>query len=548
MNQEFRVLLYDRTVPDVESLRKQLRERGYLSHGIERWFALDPWSSRTFWAELVTIVAKAATLIALFAALPYVAVMVARNHPLSAPETLGLFVIYAMAWFATAFVLVLSVALLLKIRPELPIETSRGLLAISIATSALMLMPLAVWWYAFDSVPSFAELVAGGVLAAIFFAAATIVVSAALLSFSIYELQRIPAIHQQPRGAPLAAAAAILIALLFVPAYTTPERQAQPPLQVVTAPVQHRIALVAVDGLSDEILHSRPDLMQEFAAVEPASSIGGASTTERWASVGTGVPAALHGVRSVDGVRLERGAHLLQSVSHADVVLRSIAPRIGVARRQPLPPTIRRRDYLWEIFAGRGLPSLSVNWWTSSDLRSGALTSVGQETIFAAARGDALAVDAGAARRFLRDIDAARPQFATVYLPALDVILNRTAADSSSRLAASIRALDGTLALVRAIRQRGYDVVLVGLPGESQTGRATIAATFAIGKAASAFDVAPTLCDLAGFPASEEMSGHSLAGPAGPRIASYGSRVRGDEPPRLNEEYYESLRSLGYIR
>ena len=55
---------------DVESLRTQLRERGYLTHGIERWFALDPWSSRAFWLELITLALKAATLIAAFGALP----------------------------------------------------------------------------------------------------------------------------------------------------------------------------------------------------------------------------------------------------------------------------------------------------------------------------------------------------------------------------------------------------------------------------------------------------------------------------------------------
>src|SRR5256885_1852509 len=53
----------------VDDLRSQLRERGYLSHGIERWFALDPWSSRAFWLELATVAAKASLLIALFAVL-----------------------------------------------------------------------------------------------------------------------------------------------------------------------------------------------------------------------------------------------------------------------------------------------------------------------------------------------------------------------------------------------------------------------------------------------------------------------------------------------
>ena len=529
-------------VTDVESLRAQLRERGYLSHGIERWFALDPWSSRAFWAELATVAAKAAVLIALFGSLPCVAIMLARNHPLNAIETLQLFAIYAATFFIIGFLVVLGVALLLKIRPQLTIDTSRGLLAISIATSIVLTVPLVVWWYEFDALPSAVELAAGSVLAAIFFVVTTIVASAALLSFTIYELQRIPAIHQKPRGVPLAVAAAILVGLLFVPAYATPERHAQAPLQVVTMPSQRRVALVGIDGLSDDILRSRPDLAREFATVQPARTLTGASTTERWASVGTGVPASLHGVRAVEGVRLAGGAHILQSVSRADVALRF------VATRRPLPPTIRRRDYVWEIFADRSVQSLSVNWWTTSDVKIGALTSIGQQTIFGSAKNDALAVDAGAEQRFLHEVDANHPQFATVYLPALDVILNRVAAEPSARLAMSIRALDGALALVKSLRQRGYDVMLVGMPGESQSGRALIASSMNMSAATSPFDIAPTLCDLMGFPASAEMPGQSLTGDVGPRIASYGHRARGDAPAALNQEYYESLRSLGYIR
>ncbi|HEX8152950.1 MAG TPA: hypothetical protein VF698_07495, partial [Thermoanaerobaculia bacterium] len=79
---------------DIDHLRSQLRQRGYLSHGIERWFALDPWSSRAFWLELITVAFKAATLIAAFGALPLVAVMLVRNFPLSVVEVFGLFAVY----------------------------------------------------------------------------------------------------------------------------------------------------------------------------------------------------------------------------------------------------------------------------------------------------------------------------------------------------------------------------------------------------------------------------------------------------------------------
>src|SRR5215212_7936137 len=124
----------------IDQLREQLKERGYLRHGIERWFALDPWRSRAFWLELATVALKTAILIAIFGALPHAAVTLFRNYPLSALETLGLI---------------------------------------------------------FDSAPTTPELITGLTLCVIFFLVATTVVSAAMLSFSIYELQRIPAIHQK---------------------------------------------------------------------------------------------------------------------------------------------------------------------------------------------------------------------------------------------------------------------------------------------------------------------------------------------------------------
>ncbi len=527
-------------VSEVDTLREQLRDRGYLSHGIERWFALDPWSSRTFWVELAIVAAKAATLIALFGALPNVAIMLIRNRPLAAVETLELFVHYAITWGLLSFAIIVVTALLLKIRPELPIDTPRALLLISILGSGLLAIPFALWWYRFDTPPTAMELIAGGVLSAIYFVVTAIVISAALLSFSIYEVQRVPAFHQKPRTVPLTVAAAVLLAILFVPAYATPEQAAATPVQVVTTPTQRRIALIAVDGLTFDIAQSRPDLVRQFESTAAIRGVPGKSTSERWASVGTGVPAPLHGVRSVDGVRLIGGSHVLQSVSRVDFILLAIAPELGAARREPLPPTVRRRDYIWEIFGGRGLSSLAVNWWTSESTRSGALTSIGQETIFNA---DPLRVDALASRRFLAAIDQQQPQFATVYLPALDVVLNRIPADRSRQLALSLRVLDSIASTVASVRSRGYEVLLVGLPGNG--GSAILGATFAMPRPATAFDVAPMLCGLLGFPASEEMPGGTSERP---RIASYGSRAASHAPTRLDQEYYESLRSLGYIR
>lgn len=517
--------------PAVDSLRQQLRDRGYLSHGIERWFALDPWSSRTFWVELAVVALKAALVIALFGILPPTAVMLFRNHPLSPLEIADLALIYGTTGVAVVFAFIVLIGLVLKLRPALAVDTPRVLLVISLAAAALLTALIGIWWSRFATPPSLLELATGVALTVIFFLMATIVVSAALLSFSIYELKRVPAIHQRSRTVPMTIAAIVLLALLFIPAYAGQENATEhEPLQVVTTPVTRRVALVAVDGLTFEIFASRADLERAFVSERSVMPADGASTTERWASVGTGVPTRLHGVRAIEGVRFPGGSHIIQTISDADFAIRTLGTR------QPLPPTVRRRDFVWELFAHRGMPVLAVNWWTSNE-------GITQQTVFAEAKGDALAVDAIATRYVLKD----PAQFATVYLPALDVILNRLPLDRSTQLTQSVRALDHLSQTIAALKSRGYEVILIGMPGDHQVGRAVIAATVTIAPANSAYDVAPTLCALLGFPASNEMPGQSLAGDVA-RIATYGNRTGSSSSGKVDEEYYENLKSLGYIR
>jgi hypothetical protein len=547
-------------VPSVDDLRRDLRERGYLSHAIERWFAHDPFtagrSSRAFWIELFTAAGKASLLIAAFAILPLTGIMLFRNHPLSAGETLLMSLLYGVTGFAISFLLLVGIALILKLRPTIVIDTPRALLAISFAAAALLAAPIAIWWYRFPTPPSWPEMLTGIAAMAVFFLIATIAISAALLSFSIYELQRIPAIHQKPRGGPMTIAAAILIAFLFLPTFAAQDQHtnAAPPLQVVTVPSSRRVALVAVDGLTWDIYRARPDLAKAVPSAYAVASLRGRSTTERWASLGTGVKTYLHGVRAVEGVRLRGGGHLLQSVSASDLVLRDLAEMVTLAWLEPLPPTVRRRDFVWEIFAARGVPSVAVNWWTSADSHGGALDSSGQTSIFAmpGARMNraafALHVDAEASQRLLRAADGDQARFATVYLPALDIVLNRLNIDPSERLIASVRVLDGVIATIAALRARGFDVIVAGMPGDNQNVDGVVASTLPLATSTTPFDVAPTLCSLMGFPPSNEMSGRTLAGTEPPRIATYGARTTSAPPAKINEEYYENLKSLGYIR
>jgi hypothetical protein len=542
----------------VDELRGRLRELGYLSHGIERWFALDPWSSRTFWVELLLVALKAAILLCLFGALPMVAVMLVRNGPLTGGETLIMTGVYAGNWLACAFAVIVLVALLLKLRPSIAIDTPRGLLAISLTAAGLLASGIGVWWSHFETPATAVELALGLVLSVAFFLVSTVVISAALLSFSIYELQRIPTIHQRSRTLPIGAAAAVLVALLFLPAYAQQEHApAAPPQQILTRPTERKIAVLAVDGLTWEILQTRPRLAGAMISVLRASRLDGASAAERWASAGTGTTTREHAVRAIEGLQLAGGPHVIQSVSRADLPLRQIAESLGLARRRPLPPTVRRRDYVWEIVAGRGLTAAAVDWWTSEQTTHGPLEAVPQEKIFAAAaaRGNgaatAVAIDAISSRTLLELLHPRAPQLAAVYLPALDVLLNRLTLDPAQRLTGSVRALDSLEQLVATLRARGRDVIVIGLPGDGQSGAAVLAATIPLesNRAVSPFDLAPTVLDLLSFPAAQEMPGRSLLpGSTQERIPSFGSRKASVHSSKVDEEYYQNLRSLGYVR
>jgi hypothetical protein len=152
-------------------------------------------------------------------------------------------------------------------------------------------------------------------------------------------------------------------------------------------------------------------------------------------------------------------------------------------------------------------------------------------------------------KRTLNAIDRSHPAFATVYLPSLDVILNRMPLDRSTQLASSVRVLDGVAAAILSLRRRGYDILLLGLPGDRQGGRGVLLSTIPLARPPSSpYDVAPTLCALMGFPASSEMPGASLVATDLPRVTSYGSRAMTRENVKLNDEYYQNLKSLGYIK
>lgn len=546
-------------MPDasVDQLRQQLKELGYLTHGIERWFALDPWSSRAFWTELFLVALKAATLLSAFAAAPAIAVMLIRNRPMPLFDALLLSVFYLVGGAVIVFLLVVAVALALKIRPSLPVDSPASLTAVAVLASIVIGAIFGAWWIGFERPPETPELIAGLALILLFFVVGTYVFSAAFLSFSIYETRRVPSIHQKSRAIPIAIVGTILLVALLVPVYAARAPQnAEAPDQIVVAPSNARVVLVAVDGLTWELFSARPrlrELLPRAASVKPIESH---SSPERWATVGTGTPPQKHGVHAIEGVRLRGSERLIQSVSRFDVVMRRGAELLALAQREPLPPSIRRRAYVWETIASRGIRSASVNWWTTEESPSPTLTSVAQEAIFArATRGRspieaAAAIDRAAIDETSKLVSQSSVRFATVYLPALDIFLNRLHLDPGAELATLVRSTEEIEKAVEQFEGAGFEVILVGMPSEEQAGSAVLAARQPLElKGATLLDVAPTLCDLFGFPRSAEMQGRSLVpGSAQNVIPTFGERRTSQRATHVDEEYYKGLRSLGYIQ
>jgi hypothetical protein len=541
----------------VDQLRAELRNLGYLSRGIERWFALDPRRSRTFWLQLFTVAAKAALLIAPFVAAPLTFFLASRNH-LTAGEIVLSGVLYGITAFLSTFLLVVLVAMALRLRAEAAIENPRIVTMLAILLATLLELGIGAWWYAYPRAPAALEAVVGISLLLVLFLIAVTALGAALVSFSIFETQHLPRVRRTRQGALLGGSLTLIVLALVAPLVAQGEpKEPERPQQIVLSPTSSRVALVAVDGLTVDVAAARRDLIDSFRQVDSVAPLRASSPPEEWATIGTGTLPLTHGVHAVEGVRLSGGAKVLQAISSADFVLRHFAPAFRLARREPLPPTARRRDFVWEVLASRGVPSVAVNWWTARSERGGALVSVPQEAVLARAATQA----AGDRERFGTSVDAialaelrkelaSAPRFVTVYLPALDILLNRMELEPSQRVALSMRALDPLVSTVRELKQRGYDVILVGMPGEGQQSNGIVASTIALQRPLSVVDVAPTIFDRYGFPLSSEMRGKSrLAGSQQNVIPSFGARTTASgSDPELSPEYYENLKSLGYIR
>jgi hypothetical protein len=230
------------------------------------------------------------------------------------------------------------------------------------------------------------------------------------------------------------------------------------------------------------------------------------------------------------------------------------AHRAGDRAGGPRPVSSADRQALafWEVAASAGLRSLSVGWWAAGDW-PGAVVVDNRAVLGAASGGeeaDRAALDAFDRRR----VDGFA--LATVYLPGCDI--ERDSPERRARAAATISAW---LARLVDRASRG-EIVLVVIASDSHP------APPALGRLVvfdgpprprtvriRAVDVAPSILARLGVPRAKDLEGAPVAALFEPgtveetAVPSYGARVAPEaRRARVDREYLEKLRSLGYLK
>ena len=320
-----------------------------------------------------------------------------------------------------------------------------------------------------------------------------------------------------------------------------------------------------------------------------------------WTTVATGETARRHGIGSLDLVRVAGVGAPVRPLSGAGLYLGHILPALGVARLESVTAAARRVPAVWEVASRAGIPSLTVNWWTTYPAGDGGGTVLGNHLFFAARAGASLAGEGwpaeaaeraarlaprlapepGSLERLVEDArgldsfaiaafrDAAareKPRLSLVYLPGPDILSSALSAPERSAADRVVlaEALTAETAAVRAflsdpaLLASGDLVVFVLDAGRRESGGVVaLAGPLARSGASGAMepaDLAPTVLAVLGVPAARDVAGKVradlLAGGAATTetIASWGRRRAGAPPSVDPREYVENLRSLGYLR
>ncbi len=572
----------------LDDARERLRERGYLERGVEGAVLKGALAARTRTRALLLGSSMGAAFLAAAVAFAQT-VLHAVSSALSFRDAAVLFLWLFAGAAAAASLVVLALVLLALLRARVRGDAEEGSTEIAVAFGVLA--GAAGILATRPVLESAGVAAAAAVLAAVAFAVLIAVRVARGLAFTVLAASgRLFAARPSRTSLAWALAGGTLVlvgisALFFrVPAVGD--------ASLVVAANGRRVVVVGVDGWTASLPGdgSRASYVKE--ARDPAAF---------WTTVATGESVKRHGIGSLDLVRIAGVGAPVRPLAGAGWYLRSVLPALRLGRRESVTASARRVPAVWEVASRGGIPSLTVNWWTTYPSEEGGGTILGNHLFFAARSGAALAgegwpADAaeraarlaprvapepGSLERLVADArglddfalaafrDAWRregPRLALLYLPGPDILSSaladpeRGAADRVALAAAltsetaKLRAFlvdadlkpapDLLVQVLDAGRREGGGIVRLSGPLARAGAEATLAPA----------DLAPTVLSVLGVPASREIAGRVrgelLAKGAvdGETVASWGRRRGAAQPPIDPKEYVDNLRSLGYLR
>ncbi len=595
---------------DLERVREELRRRGYLSHGFERFLLQDALRPRRPLRALAVLAGKVGVRTGLVLSPPLAFWLAAANgalvtHPfdvavlflhLFAPLTLAAGLGFLLVGAATTWVLRFS-----HVR-RIEAFTFGAAAAVGVATLALAL------WRAEELIAaSGAWQIAVLAIAAPFVLYALVkTVHHGLLTLAIRLADQPSEAWTLSRGwlAFAICAAALLVVLPLLLAARRPAAEAPGSLPMAPG---GRVLAIGIDGvLGPELdyLLARAELPALGALAQSGVVFSYPRSPEPpasfWTRVATGRPSPEHGVAALDGFRplgckttLMRSGPLRPYLSRIEVPL-------GLSEHRPLLAARRSAFAFWELAARGGEPALAVDWWATFPaaavhgriIAHGGYQLLGEGApgaVAPAADAPALAALAQATGRegpppelrqvvsqqALARLDARafapdrfyraafssglllRPKAAALYLAALDIAADGWPAGSlafGDRVRAELLATDRLIESARG----GFDTVAIIVdPGRRGGEEGRIVLWRAAGcrgtEASSSIEpeaLAAGLMRALGLPQSAELPTppKACAWPALPgRVAGYGEPQAAGAAARESGEYLENLRSLGYL-
>lgn len=360
---------------DLERVREELRQRGYLSHGFERFLLQDALRPRRPVRALAFLAGKVGLRTGLVLGAPLAFWLASANgalssHPFDAAVLfLHLFAPIALAAALAFLVVGAATAWLVRVSHVRRIEafTFGAAAAVGVATLALAL------WRAEELVAA-----SGAWQTAVLLLAAPFVLYAlvktvhhGLLTLAIRLADEPSEAWSLSRGWLAFALVAAALVVLLPALLAARQPAADAPGSLPMAP-GGRVLAIGIDGvLGQELdyLLARGELPALGALARAGAVFSYPRSAEPpasfWTRIATGRPSPEHGVAALDGFRPLGCKTTLMRSGPLRPYWRSVEVPLGLAEHRPLLAGRRSAFAFWELAARGGEPALAVDWWAT---------------------------------------------------------------------------------------------------------------------------------------------------------------------------------------